>query len=64
MAGCTSRFCGSERGYKGRGHGGGLIQRATDIAIRRGCHNIWLDTSNRSAKAFYDHLGFTSFAEL
>jgi GNAT superfamily N-acetyltransferase len=49
---------------RGRGVGSELMQRAEDEALKRGCHSAWLDTFEFQARAFYERLGYSCFAEL
>ena len=46
------------------GLGRQLVQHAFDIALKRQCHSVWLDTSNRRARIFYEAMGFTRFGVL
>lgn len=46
------------------GLGRALMTRAEAKARTAGCHAAWLDTSNPSAKAFYDKLGYQTFGAL
>ena len=41
-----------------------LIARACDVARRRGCRTIWLDTFSFQARPFYERLGFSLFGTL
>ena len=49
---------------RGRGVGSELMKRAEGEAVRRGCHSAWLDTFDFQARPFYEHLGYSCFAEL
>jgi len=46
------------------GLGRALMSCAEAKAKSVGCHGSWLDTSNPSAKAFYDRLGYETFGTL
>jgi len=41
-----------------------LLQRAEDLARKRGCHHVHLDTFNFQAPEFYRKLGFKRFGVL
>lgn len=45
-------------GMRGQGLGTQLIDRAEQVARRRGCVGIWLDTFSFQARGFYERLGF------
>ncbi len=49
---------------RGKGIGSELLLRAEAEAVRRGCHNSWLDTYEFQARGFYERLGYTCFGEL
>ena len=46
------------------GLGKALVQQAESAGMDAGCHSAWLDTSNPSAKVFYEELGYLVFGEL
>lgn len=46
------------------GLGSALMHQAEELALQRGCKNIYLDTLSCQAPEFYKRLGFTVFAEL
>ena len=50
--------------FRGRGIGRDLMQHAHRRAETLGCHSVWLDTSNRAAKEFYETLGYHEFGLL
>jgi GNAT superfamily N-acetyltransferase len=47
-----------------QGVGTELMSLAEREAITRGCHSAWLDTFEFQARAFYERLGYVTFAEL
>lgn len=49
---------------RGRGLGRRLMSLAEEEAMRRGCHAAWLDTFEFQARAFYERIGYSSFATL
>lgn len=49
---------------RGTGIGKQLMLEAEEHAKAVGCHGAWLDTSNRKARAFYHHLGYSDFGLL
>jgi GNAT superfamily N-acetyltransferase len=51
-------------GLRGRGLGAAILGRAEAEARERGCHTAWLDTFEFQAREFYEHLGYTLFAQL
>ena len=51
-------------GHRRNGLGRHMMQEATDLALERGCHAAWLETSNPQARTFYEKLGFEEFAQL
>ena len=51
-------------GFRRRGVGRQLVAEAEAAAQSMQCHAVWLDTSNPSARTFYEHLGYTVFGEL
>jgi GNAT superfamily N-acetyltransferase len=50
--------------YRGRGHGRRLLTAAEGWGRERGCHDTWLTTTTFQARGFYEHLGYSVFAEL
>jgi GNAT superfamily N-acetyltransferase len=49
---------------RGQGFGAGLMAQAETIALSRGCHGAWLDTSSARATRFYTKLGYEPFGVL
>ena len=49
---------------RGAGVGARLMQQAEEIARRRNCTGVWLDTFAFQALTFYQKLGYTIFGEL
>ncbi|MEM8569368.1 MAG: GNAT family N-acetyltransferase [Pseudomonadota bacterium] len=49
---------------RGTGIGRTLMLEAEEQARALSCHGAWLDTSNREARAFYLHLGYSDFGLL
>ena len=49
---------------RGRGLGASLLLHAEDIARRRGCVGVWLDTFSHQAPDFYRKQGYEAFGEL
>jgi len=49
---------------RGQGVGTTLMMRAEQEALRRGCHQAWLDTFEFQARGFYERLGYSCFGEL
>ena len=49
---------------RGRGLGSALLKRAEEIAIRRGCVGVCLDSFDFQAPTFYRKFGYEYFAEL
>jgi len=49
---------------RGRGLGRALLETAEAHAIKAGCHGAWLDTSNPTAKRFYERLEYEIFGQL
>ena len=43
---------------RGAGVGRELMRQAEREAIRRGCHNAWLNTFSFQARGFYERLGY------
>lgn len=50
--------------WRGSGIGSSLMRHAEGVAVARGCHGVWLDTSSSDAYKFYLSLGFEVFGEL
>ena len=53
-----------EESQRNLGVGRSLMSAAEAKAGELGCHSVWLDTSNASAKKFYDALGYEIFGKL
>lgn len=53
-----------EESQRNLGLGRSLMASAEVKAVELGCHSVWLDTSNASAKKFYDALGYEIFGKL
>ena len=53
-----------EESQRNLGLGRSLMAFAEVKAVELGCHSVWLDTSNASAKKFYDALGYEIFGKL
>lgn len=51
-------------GLRKRGYGAMLMKRAEWIAAQRGCTRARLDTFDFQARAFYERLGYTVYAQL
>jgi GNAT superfamily N-acetyltransferase len=49
---------------RGKGYGRLLLQRVEEIAVKRGCKGIHLDTHEFQAPDFYVRLGYEVFGEL
>lgn len=49
---------------RGCGLGSALMHQAEELALQRGCANVYLDTLSSQAPEFYKKLGFVIFAEL
>jgi GNAT superfamily N-acetyltransferase len=47
--------------FRGRGLGTELLRQAEDIARKRGCIALWLNTGTFQAPGFYEKQGFTAF---
>ncbi len=50
--------------HRGSGLGRRLMAKAQAMATARGCHTVWLDTSNPDSLRFYQALGFETFGVL
>lgn len=50
--------------HRRHGLGAELLKRALGRASNMGCSACWLETSNPSARAFYEAEGFSVFAQL
>lgn len=50
--------------HRSQGIGRNLMERASQIGQERGCHGIWLDTSNEASLSFNKALGFAEFGLL
>jgi len=48
-------------GFRGQGLGTELLQKAEDIARKRGCIGLWLHTGSFQAPGFYEKRGFQRF---
>jgi ribosomal protein S18 acetylase RimI-like enzyme len=51
-------------GFRGRGLGTAMLQKAEAIAKKRGCVGIWLYTATFQAPGFYEKMGYRSFGKL
>jgi GNAT superfamily N-acetyltransferase len=51
-------------GFRGQGLGSQLLEKAEDIARKRGCIGLWLCTGTFQSPAFYEKRGFTAFATM
>jgi predicted N-acetyltransferase YhbS len=49
---------------RSQGFGARLMAEAETIALSRGCHGAWLDTSSVIAEQFYIRLGYAAFGVL
>jgi len=49
---------------RGAGLGKQLVEMAEQQAVERGCHSVWLDTSNPLAQKFYSGMGYREFGRL
>jgi GNAT superfamily N-acetyltransferase len=47
-----------------QGLGAQILERAEKIALQRGCHGAWLDTSSERVYRFYARLGYQTFGTL
>ncbi|HMI97132.1 MAG TPA: GNAT family N-acetyltransferase [Micropepsaceae bacterium] len=50
--------------FRTRGLGSSLIKRAEEIAAKRGCVGVRLDTFSFQAPGFYEKLGYRTFGKL
>jgi GNAT superfamily N-acetyltransferase len=50
--------------FRNHGLGTEIMERAEKIALQRGCHGAWLDTSSERASRFYARLGYRPFGML
>lgn len=53
-----------DESLRGQGYGKGLVKRAENEAIRRGCRHAYLDTFDFHAPGFYQKLGYEVFGSL
>jgi ribosomal protein S18 acetylase RimI-like enzyme len=51
-------------GFRGRGLGTALLQKAETVAKKRGCVGMWLYTATFQAPGFYEKIGFRLFGKL
>jgi GNAT superfamily N-acetyltransferase len=51
-------------GLRGQGLGSELLRLAEEVAKKRGCIGVWLQTGTFQAPGFYEKLGFTSFGTI
>ena len=49
---------------RGQGLGRKVMTLAEATAVRRGCHDAWLDTHEFQARGFYEKLGYELFGQL
>ena len=50
--------------FRGRGLGRQLLEKAEDIARKRGCVGMWLCTGTFQSPAFYEKRGFKAFGRV
>lgn len=50
--------------YRKSGLGRKLMQKAENEALKRGCHQAYVDTFGFQAKGFYEKLGYTEYGNL
>jgi GNAT superfamily N-acetyltransferase len=50
--------------HRGQRLGSRLMQEAENVAVRRGCRGVWLDTASFQARPFYEKLGYTVFGTI
>jgi GNAT superfamily N-acetyltransferase len=50
--------------HRNHGLGTEIMDKAEKIALQRGCHGAWLDTSSARANRFYARLGYQPFGTL
>ena len=53
-----------EESHRHEGLGARLMEKAELKAVSLGCHSAWLETSNPTAKRFYEGLGYIEFGRL
>jgi len=53
-----------DEGLRGQGYGEGLLKRAEEEALKKGCRAVHLDTMSFQAKPFYEKFGYTVFGML
>ncbi len=53
-----------DRGYRGRGLGTWVVQKAEKEAFKRGCRHAFLETISFQAPGFYSKLGYKPFGSL
>ena len=51
-------------GLRGQGVGRKLLQKAEEIARKRGCFGMWLYTATFQAPGFYEKQGFKAFGHI
>ncbi|MEO5904157.1 MAG: GNAT family N-acetyltransferase [Gemmatimonadaceae bacterium] len=49
---------------RGQGYGSRLVAQAEQVARKRGCTHARLDTFDYQARAFYERLGYSVYAQL
>jgi len=49
---------------RGQGIGRSIMQAAEEVAIKRACIGIWLDTFEFQARPFYEKLGYSVFGKI